>query len=140
VTCRRAAFTLLEVLAVVLLTALVLGVALNFTVDLSRASTRATEGTRSFRRALAVLDHVARDLERTVLLQKADETDPLDHPWVFLAEVRGGGPGADHLRSAMSGRIFPKGYISFPAIPSPAPSNRDPAPGLPNFSRAAGAF
>jgi type II secretory pathway component PulJ len=103
VTCRRAAFTLLEVLAVVLLTALVLGVALNFTVDLSRASTRATEGTRSFRRALAVLDHVARDLERTVLLQKADETDPVDHPWVFLAEVRGGGPGADHLKFVTRG-------------------------------------
>jgi type II secretory pathway component PulJ len=103
VTRGRAAFTLLEVLAVVLLTALVIGVALNFTVDLSHASTRSTEGTRSLRRALAVLDHVARDLERTVLLQKADDADPLDHPWIFLAEARGGGTGADHLKFVTRG-------------------------------------
>ena len=100
---ERAAFTLLEVLAVVLLTALVIGVALDFTVDLSRASTRAVDGTRELRRAVSVLDHVARDLERTVLIRKTDDTDPLDHPWIFLAEARGSGTGADHLKFVTRG-------------------------------------
>jgi len=99
----RAAFTLLEVLAVVLLTALVIGVALDFTVDLSHASTRAADGTRELRRAVAVLDHVARDLERTELIRKTDDTDPLDHPWIFLAEARGSGIGADHLKFVTRG-------------------------------------
>jgi type II secretory pathway component PulJ len=103
-TRERAAFTLLEVLAVILLTALVIGVALNFSVDLSRASTRASEGTRGMRRAVAVLDRVARDLERTVLMLKAEETDPIDHPWIFLGEARGSGIGADHLKFVTQGR------------------------------------
>ena len=106
-TPRRGAFTLLEVLAVILLTALVLGVALDFTVDLSRASTRAADGTRGVRRAIAVLDHVARDLERTVLITKPEETDPLDHPWIFLGEARGGA-GADHLKFVTRGHV-PRG-------------------------------
>jgi type II secretory pathway component PulJ len=106
-----AAFTLLEVLAVILLTAVVIGVALDFSVDLSRASTRATEGTRGVRRAVAVLDHVARDLERTVLMQKAEETDPIEHPWIFLGEARGSGIGADHLKFVTRGRV-PRGTTS----------------------------
>jgi type II secretory pathway component PulJ len=105
VTRRRAAFTLLEVLAVVLLTALVIGVALAFYVDLSRASARAADGTREIRRATAVLDRVARDLERTILVRKPDETDPLDHPWVFLGEARGRGNAADRLKFVTRGRI-----------------------------------
>jgi type II secretory pathway component PulJ len=109
---ERAAFTLLEVLAVILLTALVIGVALDFSVDLSRASTRATEGTRGVRRAIAVLDHVARDLERTVLMQKPEGADdPIDHPWIFLGEARGSGIGADHLKFVTRGRV-PRGTAS----------------------------
>ena len=107
-TRRCAAFTLLEVLAVILLTALVLGVALDFTVDLSRASTRAAEGTRAMRRVTAVLDHVARDLERSVLVVKPEETDPLEHPWIFLGEARGSGTGADHLKFVTRGHV-PRG-------------------------------
>jgi type II secretory pathway pseudopilin PulG len=57
-------FTLIEVLAVILLITLVLGVALDFYVDLSNASTRASESTRSIRRATAILDRVAADFER----------------------------------------------------------------------------
>ena len=102
---RRAAFTLLEVLAVVLLTAIVLGVALAFYVDLSRASVRAADGTRSLRRATAVLDRVARDFERVVLVTKPAETDPLDHPWVFFGEARRGGTGADHLKFVTRGHV-----------------------------------
>ena len=44
-------FTLIEVLAVLFLTALVLGVALDFFVDLSNESAHASESTRELRRA-----------------------------------------------------------------------------------------
>ena len=103
-TTRRAGFTLLEVLAVVLATAIVIGIALDFTVDLSRASARAADGTRELRRATAVLDRVARDLERVVLVSKPDETDPLEHPWLFFAESRRSSEGADHLKFVTRGQ------------------------------------
>ena len=103
---RTAAFTLLEVLAVVVLTALVMGVALRFYVELSRASTRAAEGTRDLRHATAVLDRVARDFERVVLVTKPDDdSDPLEHPWLFFGEARGGGTGADHVKFMTRGHV-----------------------------------
>jgi type II secretory pathway component PulJ len=103
-TGRRGGFTLLEVLAVALLTAVVLGAALAFYVNLSRASARAQETTRDVRRAAAVLDRVARDLERVVLVQKPEEVDPLEHPWIFLGESRRGGAGSDRLKFVTRGR------------------------------------
>jgi prepilin-type N-terminal cleavage/methylation domain-containing protein len=95
---RRAGFTLIEVLAVVLLTGLVLGVALDFYLDLSRASQRAADHTRAARRATAVLDRVARDFESAVLVIKPEEVDPLAHPWIFLGESRGSELGSDHVK------------------------------------------
>ena len=56
-----AAFTLLEVMAVLLLTSIVIGVALNHYIDLNRASERALGMTRSLRRSVALLDRVARE-------------------------------------------------------------------------------
>jgi type II secretory pathway component PulJ len=100
---RRAGFSLLEVLAVVLLTSIVIGVALNHYVDLSRAGQRATEHTRSIRRATAILDRIARDFESTVLVAKEPEMDPLDHPWIFLGESRRSDAGADHLKFVTRG-------------------------------------
>ena len=100
---RRAGFSLIEVLAVVLLTSIVIGVALNHYVNLSRASQRATEHTRGIRRATAVLDRIARDLESTVLVAKEPEMDPLDHPWIFLGESRRSDVGADHLKFVTRG-------------------------------------
>jgi len=105
VTPRRDAFTLLEVLAVVLLTALVIGVALSFYVDLTRSSTRAADKTRSLRRATAVLDRVAQDYERVVLVSKPAETDPNDHPWLFLGEARRGGKASDTLKFVTRGHV-----------------------------------
>lgn len=84
----RAGFTLIEVLAVLFLTALVLGVALDFFVDLSNESTHATDSTRELRRATSLVDRIARDVERTMLVKKPEDTDPLAHPWVFLAEPK----------------------------------------------------
>ncbi len=95
---RRGGFTLFEMLAVVALTTLVLTVAISFFIDLSRASTGSTDRMRATRRATALLDYLARDLEGTYLVKKPKETDPLEHPWLFLAESSGGGPGADRLK------------------------------------------
>jgi prepilin-type N-terminal cleavage/methylation domain-containing protein len=100
---RRAGFSLIEVLAVVLLTSIVIGVALDHYVNLSRASQRATEHTRGIRRATAVLDRIARDFESTVLVAKEPEMDPLDHPWIFLGESRRSDAGADHLKFVTRG-------------------------------------
>jgi len=96
---------LIEMLAVVGFTALLMLFAVNFYLDVTRASEAATEKTRSSRRAVAVLDRIARDLEATLLVKKPDEVDPLFHPWVFLAEDRGGGEGAEHLRFTTRSRI-----------------------------------
>lgn len=100
---RRAGFSLIEVLAVVLLTSIVIGVALNHYVDLSRASQRAMDHTRGIRRATAVLDRIARDFESTVLVVKEPEMDPLDHPWIFLGESRHSDVGADQLKFVTRG-------------------------------------
>ena len=95
---RRAGFTLIEVLAVVLLTGLVVGIALDFYLDLSRASQRAAEQTRGTRRAASLLDRIARDFAGTVFVKKPKELDPLAHPWIFYAESRGSRLGADRVK------------------------------------------
>jgi type II secretory pathway component PulJ len=93
-----AGFTLLEVMGVVLLTALVFTAAVNFYRELSRKSEHAVELTRNVRLASAILERVARDLEGTVLVTKPDDKDPLAHPWLFLAEARDEGTGADRIK------------------------------------------
>jgi type II secretory pathway component PulJ len=109
---RSAAFTLIEVLAVLFLTAIVIGVALNFFVELSNQSARATETTRDVRRATSLLDRVAHDFERTVLVSKPAETDPLAHPWIFLAESRLSDGGADRVKFVT--RRSPEGRFDAP--------------------------
>lgn len=91
-------FTLIEVLAAILLTGMVVGSAVGFYINLADATGVATERTREVRNATAVLDRVARDLESSFLLSKPDEVDPLDHPWIFVAESRHMSAGADHLK------------------------------------------
>jgi prepilin-type N-terminal cleavage/methylation domain-containing protein len=95
---RRAGFSLIEVLAVVVLTGLVLGVAINFYLDLTHASEAALLRTRNARRAAMLLDRVSRDLESAVLVRKPDEVDPLAHPWLFLAEADDVDAGAQRLK------------------------------------------
>lgn len=95
---RPNGFTLIEVLAVLFLTALVFGVALNFYVDLSNQSHHASEATREVRRATSLLDRLARDFERALLVQTPDETDPLDHPWFFVAQTQHAEKGADRVK------------------------------------------
>jgi type II secretory pathway component PulJ len=95
---RRAGFTLLELMGVVALISVVFFVALNFYVDLSRASTRASNHTRDIRRATAILDRVARDIEGAFLIEKPPEVDPVAFPWLFYAETRLGGDASDRLK------------------------------------------
>lgn len=99
-----AGFTLLEVLAVVMLTTIVVSAVLNHYVNLNRASQRATTQTQKVRRSAALLDRVARDLEGAVLITKPEEVDPLYHPWRFLAESARDTRGADQLMFVSRGR------------------------------------
>jgi type II secretory pathway component PulJ len=94
---------LIEVLAVVGLVSLVLLVAIDFYLDLSRSTWEAAERTRTTRRAVAILDRVARDLERAYLLKKPPETDPLEWPWVFLAEGGDSTLGAERVKLVSRG-------------------------------------
>jgi type II secretory pathway component PulJ len=102
----EAGFTLIEMLAVVGFSAVLMLFAVNFYVEITRASEAATAQTRGSRRAAAILDRIARDLEATVLVKKPEELDPLSHPWVFLAEDRGGAEGAERLKFVTRGRIL----------------------------------
>ncbi len=95
---RAAGFTLIEMLAVIVLLGIVVSAATSFFFQMSSQSNTAAEGTRTTRRTAAVLDRVARELEGSVLVRKPDDVDPLAHPWVFFAERDAGGEGADRLR------------------------------------------
>jgi type II secretory pathway pseudopilin PulG len=96
---RRSArgFTLLEMTLVVLVTALAFTFLIRMTLDLTNNTELALASTADLRRASSVLDRVARDLEAATLVKKPDALDPLEHPWLFLAEGRGSA-GADRLR------------------------------------------
>jgi prepilin-type N-terminal cleavage/methylation domain-containing protein len=94
----RRGFTLIEVLAVVLLTSLVIGVALNHYVNLSRATERAAGHSEGARRAVALLDRVARDYESALLVATPTGVDPLTQPWIFSGEQRYSALGADQLK------------------------------------------
>jgi hypothetical protein len=94
---------------VVAFTAVLMLFAVNFYLDITRASAVATQQTRDSRRAIALLDRIARDLEAAMLVSKPEELDPLYHPWVFVAEDRvggGGAEGADHLRFITRSRVL----------------------------------
>ena len=102
---RRSAlvgFTLIEVLAVVLVTAVLLGATINFYIDLSRQAARASENMREVRRASALLDRIAADLEHTMLVSKPAEADAISSPWLFLAQSRysqtGEQSGSDQIK------------------------------------------
>ena len=84
----RLGFTLFEVLGVVLVTALLLGAAISFFLNLTRQAVRATETTHEVRRAAALIDRIAADLEHTLLVKKPADADPLSRPWLFVAESR----------------------------------------------------
>ena len=93
-----AAFTLIETMAVVIGIALVFTTALGAYQGIQNQAFAAGAATEAPRRATALLDRMAREIEGTVLVKKPDEADPLDHPWVFLAESQTASNGADRVR------------------------------------------
>jgi type II secretory pathway component PulJ len=95
---RLGGFTLIEVLGAILLTSVVLTVAVGFFINLSDSSTRAVESMRDKLRATTVLERVARDLSGAALLARAEDTDPLAHPWYFTASSQHAFGGSDTLR------------------------------------------
>jgi prepilin-type N-terminal cleavage/methylation domain-containing protein len=97
-TSRSGGFTLLEMLAVIALTALVLTAAADYYVDLSRAGSEAVEKIQGTRRAARLLDRLARELEGSVLVVKPPELDPIRHPWLFLAEADDQSQGAQRVK------------------------------------------
>ena len=93
-----AGFTLLELMAVVLLTGIVLGAAADSYLDLSGASRVAVESSREAREAVGILDRMARDLEGAVLVVKPEGDERLGHPWLFYAEADSEAEGARRLK------------------------------------------
>ncbi len=91
-------FTLIEMLLVVLFTSVVMAFAVNFYLQLSRQSSAAAALTEGGRRTALTLDRIARDLQEAVLIVRPEDTDPLAHPWLFLADATRGGDGADRLK------------------------------------------
>ena len=89
----RAGFSLLEVLAVVLLTSIVIGAVLNHYVNINRASERATVQTERVRRSAAILDRVARGEEIVVTRH--------DKPVARIVPV--GRPAREEVRAAVEG-------------------------------------
>jgi len=95
---RPTGFTLLEMMAVVAMIGVVFFVALRFYTDLANATTRASDNTRGIRRASAILDRIARDLEGTYLLVKPPEVDPVAFPWIFFGQMGLGADAANQLK------------------------------------------
>jgi prepilin-type N-terminal cleavage/methylation domain-containing protein len=94
---RARAFTLLEVLAVVLILGLVFLVIGNTWAGIAKTTTGASP-TETTRRGLLLVDRIARDLAGATLVEKPEELDPLQHPWLFYAESRLAQNGADRLK------------------------------------------
>ncbi|MEE2662514.1 MAG: type II secretion system protein GspJ [Myxococcota bacterium] len=93
----RGGFTLLETLAVVVITGFLVASLATMYVAMMNNTERATQGAREIRVATAVLDRVARDLEGAFVLVRDAEEDPLSHPWLFKAESHTGQLAADRV-------------------------------------------
>ena len=77
---HEAGFTLIEVMAAIFLTSMVITFAVSFYLDLANASQSANIRARQALRAASAIDRVARDLANTAFIVKAEEADPLLHP------------------------------------------------------------
>lgn len=95
---QRAAFTLIEVIAVVVILSFVFLVMGSVFRNLVGPTATAPNQTEAVRRGMLLIDRIADDLEGAVLIEKPKELDPLAHPWLFFAESRLGQNGADRLK------------------------------------------
>jgi hypothetical protein len=100
-------FTLMEVMAAIFLTSIVITFAVSFYIDIANSSQRAIVETRKNLRATGVLARVSRDLSNVAFVVKKEEDDPLTYPWFFMADSRLAFDGSDMIkfntRSSMPG-------------------------------------
>ena len=94
----RPGFTLIEVMAAIFLTAMVITFAVSFYIDLSNASQRALARTQENLKVASVVDRLNRDLSNATILVKADDEDPMSHPWFFVAESLNAFDGSDLIK------------------------------------------
>jgi len=91
-------FTLIETLAAILITSLIVTFALGAYVQLAETAELATLRLRDDLHATTILDRLSEDLQSTLLVVKPPELDPLSHPWYFVAEGRESFAGSDAIR------------------------------------------
>jgi prepilin-type N-terminal cleavage/methylation domain-containing protein len=121
---RREAFTLLEMLIAIAITAMLVAVAVQAHLGIQRAQTHAAAGLGRDRTAEILLDRLERELQGTILVIKSADEDRLGHPYLFI--------GAD---DATEGRAADALHF---VTRSPARSGfAQPAPGLALVSYAA---
>jgi prepilin-type N-terminal cleavage/methylation domain-containing protein len=92
---RREAFTLLEMLIAIAITAMLVAVAVQAHLGIRRAQTHAASGVGRDRTAQILLDRLERELMGTILVVKRADEDRLGHPYLFV-----GRDGADEQRAA----------------------------------------
>jgi len=79
-------FTMIEVLAAVLLTSIVISVAVSFQLNLGTTTTMARERLRTQRHAVALLDRISRDLAGAYFIAATDSAARKTNPWIFLSD------------------------------------------------------
>lgn len=82
---RRAGFTLMEVMAAVLLTGIVVSIALAFQINLGSSMEGARERLRTERQAVALLDRMARDIAGAYFIVPSQGGQKAAEPWVFVS-------------------------------------------------------
>jgi prepilin-type N-terminal cleavage/methylation domain-containing protein len=80
----RLGFTLIEVMAAVFLSSIVITVAVSFQINLGSATAAARERLRTQRQAVGLLDRISRDLASTYFIAASDRLKAGIHPWIFL--------------------------------------------------------
>lgn len=82
---RARGFTMIEVLAAVLLTSIVISVAVAFQINLGSSMKLSRERLRTERQAVALLDRISRDLMGAYFIQpKEGAAQSPQRPWIFL--------------------------------------------------------
>lgn len=79
-------FTMIEVLAAVLLTSIVISVAVSFQLNLGTTTAIARERLRTQRHAVALLDRISRDLAGAYFIAATDSAARKTNPWIFLSD------------------------------------------------------
>ena len=95
---NRPGFTLIEVMAAVLLSAIVITIAVGFQINLGSAMESSRERLRTQRQAVALLDRISRDLASTYFIAPSAKVKPGVNPWIFLT-------GRDFVSEGKSDKI-----------------------------------